>query len=80
MCIKLDLRFGSFTVVPLEHAQIDITPNPSTANANSSYTYTTTITETDDDMISGDLMVQFGTEDLTTEIGAVDLFNNRNEQ
>ena len=73
-------NFGSFTVVPLEHAQIDITPNPSTANANSSYTYTTTITETDDDMISGDLMVQFGTEDLTTEIGAVDLLNNRNEQ
>lgn len=73
-------NFGSFTVVPLEHAQIDITPNPSTANANSSYTYTTTITETDDNMISGDLMVQFGTEDLTTEIGAVDLFNNRNEQ
>jgi hypothetical protein len=31
-------------------------------------------------MISGDLMVQFGTEDLTTEIGTVDLFNNRNEQ
>ena len=73
-------NFGSFTLVPLEHAQIDITPNPSTANANSSYTYTTTITETDDNMISGDLMVQFGTEDLTTEIGAVDLFNNRNEQ
>lgn len=73
-------NFGSFTVVPLEHAQIDITPNPSTANANSSYTYTTTITETDDNMVSGDLMVQFGTEDLTTEIGAVDLFNNRNEQ
>ena len=73
-------NFGSFTVVPLEHAQIDITPNPSTANANSSYTYTTTITETDDNMISGDLMVQFGTEDLTTEIGTVDLFNNRNEQ
>jgi len=73
-------NFGSFTVVPLEHAQIDITPNPSTANANSSYTYTTTITETDDNMISGDLMVQFGTEDLTTEIGAVDLLNNRNEQ
>lgn len=73
-------NFGSFTVVPLEHAQIDITPNPSTANANSSYTYTTTITETDDNMVSGDLMVQFGTEDLTTEIGTVDLFNNRNEQ
>ena len=73
-------NFGSFTLVPLEHAQIDITPNPSTANANSSYTYTTTITETDDNMVSGDLMVQFGTEDLTTEIGAVDLFNNRNEQ
>ena len=73
-------NFGSFAVVPLEHAQIDITPNPSTANANSSYTYTTTITETDDNMVSGDLMVQFGTEDLTTEIGTVDLFNNRNEQ
>jgi hypothetical protein len=76
--------FTSYQLQPLEYAQIVITPNPDGASANDKYTYTTTVTETpyintvvpDSSLLYGDLMLQFGIEDLITESGNFDLFTN----
>jgi hypothetical protein len=75
--------FTSYQVVPLNLAQIVVTPNPASATANDKYTYTTTITETpdihsvqDSSKLYGDLMLQFGIDDMLTEAGSFDLLNS----
>ena len=76
--------FTSYQIQPLNLAQIVITPNPDGASANDKYTYTTTVTETpyintvvpDSSKLQGDLISQFGFEDLITESGSYDLITN----
>ena len=76
--------FTSYQIQPLEYAQVVITPNPDGASANDKYTYTTTVTETpyintvvpDSSKLQGDLISQFGFEDLITESGSYDLITN----
>jgi hypothetical protein len=77
-------QFTSYQVQPYDLAQIVVTPNPDGATANDKYTYTSTVTETpyintvvpDSSLLYGDLMLQFGIDDLITESGNFDLFTN----
>jgi hypothetical protein len=67
--------FTSYQLMPTNIATIEIEPNPISANANSSYTYTTSIFETTPGITQPtfeDLMLESGTEDLSTESGSLD--------
>jgi hypothetical protein len=76
--------FNSYQLEPSQFAQIVIVPNPDDASANDKYTYTTTVTENpyintnvpDSSKLEGDLMSQFGFDDLITESGSYDLITN----
>jgi hypothetical protein len=76
--------FNSYQIQPLQYVQVVVTPNPDGASANDKYTYTTTITETpyintvvpDSSKLQGDLISQFGFDDLLTETGSYDLITN----
>lgn len=67
--------FNSYQVLPKQLVQIVITPSPTDANSNTAYTYTTTITETPyinptvttSSDFSGDMLTQFGLDNLEKE-------------